>query len=155
MGMVNLMFWGDFFSQCTLNLIDWEGMVPACWYLGRSIFQNLVKPPLVCTCEWALYVWSYMSSGFWITAVVCGVKNSCRAEKIYNLKLFIQFCRGLLVYIVWKKSGVSFASGLVTNSILFCWLFKIKDRRKKVRFQQMHNQGLRQLLFTVSLDLRV
>ena len=24
--------------------------------------------------------------------------------------------------------------GLVTNSILFCWLFKIKDRCKKVRF---------------------
>ena len=40
--------------------------------------------------------------------------------------------------------------GLVTNSILFCWLFRIKDRCKKVRFQQTHNQGLRQLLLTVS-----
>ena len=44
--------------------------------------------------------------------------------------------------------------GLVTNSILFCWLFEIKDRCKKVRFQQTHNQGLRQLLLTVSWDLR-
>ena len=43
--------------------------------------------------------------------------------------------------------------GLVTNSILFCWHFKIKDQRKKVRFQQSHNQGLRQLLFTVSWEL--
>ena len=34
-------------------------------------------------------------------------------------------------------------SGLVTNSILFCWLFKIKDQCKKVRFLQTHNQGLR------------
>ena len=45
-------------------------------------------------------------------------------------------------------------AGLVTNSILFCWLFKIRDRCKKVRFQQTHNQGLRQLLLTVSWDLR-
>ena len=30
--------------------------------------------------------------------------------------------------------------GLVTNSILFCWLFTIKDRCKKVRFQQTHNE---------------
>ena len=30
-------------------------------------------------------------------------------------------------------------SGLVTNSNLFCRLFKIKDWCKKVRFQQMHN----------------
>ena len=44
--------------------------------------------------------------------------------------------------------------GLVINSILFCWLFKIKDRCKKVRFQQTHNQGLCQLLLTVSWDLR-
>ena len=38
-------------------------------------------------------------------------------------------------------------SGLFTNSILFCWLFKIEDRCKQVRFQQTHNynQGLRQL----------
>ena len=43
--------------------------------------------------------------------------------------------------------------GLVTNSILFCCLFKIKDRCTKVRFQQMHNQGLRKLLLTVSWDL--
>ena len=43
--------------------------------------------------------------------------------------------------------------GLVTNSILFGWLFKTKDRCKKVRFLQTHNQGLRQLLLTVSWDL--
>ena len=32
--------------------------------------------------------------------------------------------------------------GLVNNSILFGGFFKIKDRCKKVRFQQTHNQGL-------------
>ena len=42
--------------------------------------------------------------------------------------------------------------GLVTNLFLFCWLFKIKNQGVKVRFQQTHNQGLRQLL-TVSWDL--
>ena len=45
-------------------------------------------------------------------------------------------------------------SELVTNSILFCWLLTIKDRWKKVRFQQTHYQGLRRLLLTVSWDLR-
>ena len=30
-------------------------------------------------------------------------------------------------------------AGLAPNSILFCWLFKFKDRCKKVRFQQTHN----------------
>ena len=32
-------------------------------------------------------------------------------------------------------------TGLVTNSTLICWLFTIKDRYNKVRFQQAHNQG--------------
>ena len=41
--------------------------------------------------------------------------------------------------------------GLLTNSILFGGLFKIKDQCKKVRFQKTHNQGLRQLLLTVLL----
>ena len=49
------------------------------------------------------------------------------------------------------RAGI--APGLVTNSILFCSIFKIKDRCKKVRFLQTHNQGLRQLLLTVSWDL--
>ena len=31
--------------------------------------------------------------------------------------------------------------GLVTNSILFCWLFTIKDLCNKVCFLQTHNQG--------------
>ena len=52
------------------------------------------------------------------------------------------------------SSSTGSRAGPVTNSILFCWLFKIKDRRKKVRFQQTHNQGLRQLLLTLSWDLR-
>ena len=47
-----------------------------------------------------------------------------------------------------------FKSGLVPNSIIFCCLFTIKDRCKTVRFQQTHNQGFRQLLLTVSWDLR-
>ena len=45
--------------------------------------------------------------------------------------------------------------GLVSNAILFCWLFKIKHRCKKVRFQLTHNQAMCQLFLTVSLDLRV
>ena len=45
-------------------------------------------------------------------------------------------------------------AGLVTNSILFCRLFKIKDRLRKVRFLQTHDQGLRHLLLTVTWDLR-
>ena len=49
---------------------------------------------------------------------------------------------------------ICWEAGLVTNSILFCWLFKIKNRCKKVCSQQTHNQGLRQLLLTVSWDLR-
>ena len=48
---------------------------------------------------------------------------------------------------------VGCAPCLVTNSILFCWLFTFNDQCKKVRFQQTHNQGLHQLL-TVSWDLR-
>ena len=43
--------------------------------------------------------------------------------------------------------------GLLTNSIIFCWLFAIKDRCKIVCFRQTHNQGLRQLLLMVSWDL--
>ena len=56
---------------------------------------------------------------------------------------------------VWSVHCIfsTFLSGQVTNSILFCWLFKIKDRCTKVRFQQMHRQGLHQLLLSVSWDL--
>ena len=45
-------------------------------------------------------------------------------------------------------------AGLATNSIQFCWLFTIEDWCKWVRFLQTHYQGLRQLLMTVSRDLR-
>ena len=58
---------------------------------------------------------------------------------------------------IWSGATRSLPSppGLVTNSILFCWLFKFKDSRcKKVRFQQTHNQGLRLLFLTVYWDLR-
>ena len=44
------------------------------------------------------------------------------------------------------------SAGLVTNSILSCWLFKIKDWCKKVRFQLTHNKGLRQLFLMMSWD---
>ena len=44
-------------------------------------------------------------------------------------------------------------TGLAANSILFCCHFTSKDRYKQVRFQQSHNQGVRQLLLTVSWDL--
>ena len=49
----------------------------------------------------------------------------------------------------WSGQGL----GKVTYSTLFCWLFTIKDRCKQVRFQQTHNQGLRQLFLTVSWEL--
>ena len=42
---------------------------------------------------------------------------------------------------------MSCGSGVVSNSILFCWLFTIKDQCQKVRSQQMYNQGLRQPVF--------
>ena len=32
------------------------------------------------------------------------------------------------------KGHFEVESGLVTNSILFCWLFTVKDQRKKVGF---------------------
>ena len=51
----------------------------------------------------------------------------------------------------WSSSGGHYAwggSGLVTNSIIFCWL-KIKDRCKKVHFKSRC-----QLFLTVSWDLR-
>ena len=56
--------------------------------------------------------------------------------------------------LVYVEGALIWPPGLVTNSILLCGLFKIKDQCKKVRFQQTHNQGLRQLLLTVSWELR-
>ena len=44
--------------------------------------------------------------------------------------------------------------GRVTKTIVFCWLFTIKDQCEKVPFQQTHNQGWRQLWLTVSWNLR-
>ena len=58
----------------------------------------------------------------------------------------------VFLYFLFQIDG-AFA-GLVTNSILLCWLFTIKDQCKRVRFQQTHNQGLCQLLLTMSWDLR-
>ena len=56
-----------------------------------------------------------------------------RSLLLFDLVLLflLLFLRGL---------GVScYIPGLVTNSVLFYWLFKIKDRCKKVCFQQTHN----------------
>ena len=61
---------------------------------------------------------------------------------------------GILQHVRDVPLDVWFQAGLVTNSILFCSLLTIKDRCKKVRFQQTENRGLRQLLWTVSWDLR-
>ena len=47
----------------------------------------------------------------------------------------------------------SFPGMVTNNSILFCSLFTIKERRKQVRFLQKHSQGLHQLLLTLSWDL--
>ena len=58
--------------------------------------------------------------------------------------------------LVWRHPRIAEreAAGLATNSIIFCWLFKIRDLCKTVRFQQTLIQDLRQMLLTVSLDLR-
>ena len=45
------------------------------------------------------------------------------------------------------------SSGLVTNSILFCWLITIKDRCTKVHFQQTRIEGFCQLFLIVSRNL--
>ena len=45
-------------------------------------------------------------------------------------------------------------SCLATNSILLCWLFTIKDRRKKLRFQQTHKQSFHPWFLKVYWDLR-
>ena len=52
-----------------------------------------------------------------------------------------------------REAYTTSTTGLVTNLILFCRLFTIKDWRKKGPFQQTNNQGLYQLFLTVSWDL--
>ena len=61
-------------------------------------------------------------------------------SRLLNEKVRSAVCTFSLVRIIERKgSGFSrVVSGLVTNSILFCWLFKIEDRCKIVRFQQTH-----------------
>ena len=39
------------------------------------------------------------------------------------------------------RDRLGWVSSLVTNSILFCWIYTSKDRVKKVDFFQTHNQG--------------
>ena len=50
-------------------------------------------------------------------------------------------------------SCIYYIPGSVTNLILFCWLFTLKDWSKKSRFQQTQKQGFCQLFLTVSWDL--
>ena len=45
-------------------------------------------------------------------------------------------------------------AGLVTYSVLLCWLFAIKDRHKNVYISQTHNQALHHLFLTVYWDFR-
>ena len=52
-------------------------------------------------------------------------------------------CRYNRLYWVWCWESLS--PGLVTNSVLFCWIFTIKDKCRRCIFKQMHKQGLRQL----------
>ena len=83
----------------------------------------------------------------WGVADVAGLELSklLGGEAAASLKIRLVGCE--------VGAGVSLyccKPGLVTNSILFCWNFKIKDRCKKVPLQQTHNRGLRQLLLTVS-----
>ena len=50
---------------------------------------------------------------------------------------------------LWREEG-GVDCPEVTKSILFCWLFTIKDRCKELLFQQTHNHGFRQLFLMVS-----
>ena len=60
-----------------------------------------------------------------------------------------------------SKPGVSIGhkyfthscAGLVTSSILLYYLFTINERCAKVRFQQTHNQGLRQLSWDIHCNI--
>ena len=52
-----------------------------------------------------------------------------------------------------EGGGLMLKNGQATNSIICCWLFTIKDRCKKVGFQQTHTQALHQSFLTVSWDL--
>ena len=52
-------------------------------------------------------------------------KENSRAQLLLNAKPMLDFLHKQ----VW--------------SILFCWLFTIKDQCEKLHFQQRHNQGLR------------
>ena len=54
---------------------------------------------------------------------------------------------------LWGFQEPEYQEGMVTNSVLFCWLFTNKDRCKNVHFQQTHIHGLCHFCLTVSLDL--
>ena len=74
-----------------------------------------------------------------------------RVDEVIGIYRHFPEFRELGYFADWSEVGLVWGfAGLVTNAILFCRLFKIKDQCKKVRFQQTHNQGLRHLLLTVS-----
>ena len=49
-----------------------------------------------------------------------------------------------------RGNAPNWPGGLVTTSILLCWIFTIKDQHKKVCFLQTHNQGLERLFLALS-----
>ena len=137
-----------------------------CWHLPSSVHSWIMNHSSVVHFDWCYGKLVFFENMTLPTDFLkCyGLKEKrhlpCPLRLLFGLRVRPCFClrqwKSSLVALQWKAITQSEKKEtcLVTNSIIFCWLFSIKDRCIKVRFQQTHNQSLRQLLLTVSWDLR-
>ena len=86
---------------------------------------------------WALQVDGLSIARSSLVGLQCGRKLS---EGVVSINIVLAF----------NRCHCRDNPALITNLIIYFRLFTIKDRCKTVRFQQTHNQSLRQLLLTVS-----
>ena len=82
-----------------------------------------------------------------------GVTDEEAAEEAVTFEVMASVRRHLTSSAVARSSGVCpswFSTNLVTQSILFCWLFTIHKSVKKVCSLLAHNHGLHRLFLMVS-----
>ena len=142
--------WNGFFLSLTAHVHDF-GLWTTTWLFKQCcfccVFARLVYTSI--KKKWLLRhdaFTSFFASQSWYTQPSSLVSAKSSAE-LHHLMMMLPKPH------ITRAAYTTSTTGLVTNSILFCRLFTIKDRYAKVRFQQTHNQGLQQLFLTVSWDL--
>ena len=157
--------WTTSCKDIRLTLLNWCSLVSK---FTRCLISSVLSRVKVARCTWVNSSSRNFSSS-WICETMSTLLKKMNEERVDSMFSsntegvgsttswmywtryvwwILDISSGLPMGRTWRKSA-----GLVANSILFCWLFAIKDQCKKVRFRNRPTIKVCVGCFWSSLDL--